>query len=54
MHGYEVLERQSEEPSPARRAGVWGRFHPDVLTDVIMPGISGWELANRLKAARPL
>ena len=51
-HGYRVLE--ARQGSEALRTAA---EHPApihlVLTDVIMPGLSGWELANRLASMRP-
>jgi CheY-like chemotaxis protein len=51
-HGYKVIEHES-----GGQAFVYFDEHADpvdlLLTDVIMPGINGKELHNRLKAKRP-
>jgi DNA-binding response OmpR family regulator len=52
MHGYTVLE--ALDPDDALRLG---GTHPGpidlLITDVVMPGVSGPELARRLRAGRP-
>jgi CheY-like chemotaxis protein len=52
MGGYTVLEAPS-----AARALELGDTHPDtidlLITDVVMPGMGGPELARRLRARRP-
>ena len=52
MHGYTVLEAQ--DPEDAVRIG---ETHPGpidlLITDVVMPRVSGPELARRLRARRP-
>ena len=52
-HGYKVIE--AGEPTDALRQseGYPGRIHL-LLTDVIMPGMSGPELADRIRASRPV
>ncbi|HXB53988.1 MAG TPA: response regulator [Vicinamibacteria bacterium] len=50
--GYEVLSGGSPEEALAVGEVHSGPIHL-VLTDVVMPGISGPQLAERLKAARP-
>jgi CheY-like chemotaxis protein len=52
IHGYKVLEAANAEEALYRSEGWVGAIHL-MLTDVIMPGMSGWELANRLKPRRP-
>jgi two-component system, cell cycle sensor histidine kinase and response regulator CckA len=51
-HGYSVLEAGNGEAAMAMAEGHAGPIEL-LLTDVIMPGISGRELANRLSAIRP-
>ncbi len=51
-HGYEVLEAASADEALARSAQVGGTIHL-LLTDVVLPGIGGDELAKRLAAGRP-
>ena len=52
MHGYTVLE--ALDPDDALRLG---ESHPGpihlLITDVVMPRVSGPELARRLRAGRP-
>jgi PAS domain S-box-containing protein len=50
--GYSVLEAASG-PEALLVARAWhGRIHL-LVTDVVMPGMNGWELARRLKDERP-
>jgi CheY-like chemotaxis protein len=51
-HGYKVLEAQQADGALRTAAEYPGLIHL-ALTDVIMPGLSGWELANRLASMRP-
>src|SRR5258708_13134572 len=52
MNGYAVLA--AEGPSEALRIGEMHRGPIDlVLTDVVMPEMSGFGLADRLQATRP-
>src|SRR5689334_16558469 len=51
-HGYTVLEAPSAEAALDIAARYSGAIHL-LLTDVIMPGLSGRELANRLADLRP-
>jgi PAS domain S-box-containing protein len=51
-HGYTVLEAPSAEAALDIAARYSGAIHL-LLTDVIMPGLSGRELANRLADVRP-
>ncbi len=50
--GYSVFEAHSGEEA-LRVAGVEGRHIDALLTDVMMPGMNGFELAGKLKAMRP-
>ncbi len=53
-NGYTVLEAADGPAALALVNGATGEPHVDLLlTDVIMPGMSGRELANQLKARRP-
>ena len=53
-NGYTVLEAADGPAALALVNGGSGERHVDLLlTDVIMPGMSGRELANQLKARRP-
>ena len=53
-NGYTVLEAPEGAAALALVAGERGSRHVDLLlTDVIMPGMSGRELADQLKARRP-
>ena len=47
--GYTVLEAANADEALQRSAGWAGEIHL-MLTDVVMPGMSGWDLASRLKA----
>jgi len=51
-HGYNVLEAANAEEALFRSERWVGSIHL-MLTDVVMPGMSGWELAKRLKWRRP-
>jgi two-component system, cell cycle sensor histidine kinase and response regulator CckA len=51
-NGYEVIEAESAAEAFARSAGHTGPIHL-LLTDVIMPQLSGPELARRLAPTRP-
>ncbi|HEY1190866.1 MAG TPA: PAS domain-containing protein, partial [Gemmata sp.] len=51
-HGYEVLEAGSGEEAVRVAAAHAGPIHL-LVTDVVMPGMGGRELATRLTAARP-
>jgi CheY-like chemotaxis protein len=51
-HGYEVLEARNGLEALAMCAGHTGEIHL-VITDVVMPGMGGGELARRLETARP-
>ena len=51
-HGYQVVEAANAEEALLRSDRWTGPVHL-MLTDVVMPGISGWELAKRLKSRRP-
>jgi CheY-like chemotaxis protein len=50
--GYGVIEARDGEQALSLAAGRPGRIHL-LLTDVVMPGISGKELYDALSAARP-
>jgi two-component system cell cycle sensor histidine kinase/response regulator CckA len=50
--GYEVLEAANADEALARSAQTGGTIHL-LLTDVVLPGIGGDELAQRLSKARP-
>jgi CheY-like chemotaxis protein len=50
--GYEVLEAGSGDAAIALALGHAGPIHV-LLTDVVMPGMNGRDLAARLKASRP-
>lgn len=51
-HGYKVYEAASPEEALLHSNGYPGPIHL-LLTDVVMPGMSGRELADRLKSQRP-
>jgi two-component system cell cycle sensor histidine kinase/response regulator CckA len=51
-YGYKVLDAADAEEAMFRSDRWSGTIHL-MLTDVVMPGMSGWELANRLKPVRP-
>jgi PAS domain S-box-containing protein len=51
MQGYRVMDAPDAETALAMAAGFPGTIHL-MVTDVIMPGLSGHELARRLTAAR--
>jgi signal transduction histidine kinase len=51
-HGYALLEASDGETALARATAHPGPIHL-LLTDVVMPGIGGRELAERLTALRP-
>lgn len=50
--GYGVLEAETGENALSASAH-WGRPIDLLVTDVHMPGISGWDLAARLRRERP-
>jgi DNA-binding response OmpR family regulator len=50
--GYRVLEAEAAEPALAIASEHPGPIEL-LLTDVVMPGMSGAELAHRLRALRP-
>jgi len=52
-HGYRVLEARAGDEALGLAARFDGAIHL-LLTDVVMPGMSGLELARRLRAARPV
>ena len=49
--GYTVLEAADADEALQRSARWSGHIHL-MLTDVVMPGLSGWDLASRLKSQR--
>jgi len=51
-HGYLVIEAPDAEEAIAAAARHPGRIHL-LLTDVVLPGMNGKELSERLKALRP-
>ncbi|MGH9218464.1 MAG: ATP-binding protein, partial [Vicinamibacterales bacterium] len=51
-HGYHVLSASSGEEALKVAGGYGGTIHL-LLTDVVMPGMKGPELAGRLRALRP-
>lgn len=51
-YGYRVVEAANGDEALERSEQWSGHIHL-LLTDVIMPGLSGWDLANRLKSQRP-
>lgn len=51
-YGYEVLEASDAEEA-LHLAERWSAQIHLMLTDVVMPGMNGWELANRMKRLRP-
>jgi CheY-like chemotaxis protein len=51
-HGYKVLEAQQADGALQTAAEYPAPIHL-VLTDLIMPGLSGWELAIQLASVRP-
>jgi signal transduction histidine kinase/ActR/RegA family two-component response regulator len=51
-HGYTVLEAADGQEALRVAARQRARLHL-VLTDVVMPDLNGWELAQRLAAMRP-
>ena len=50
--GYHVLEAEHGDAALKRNAQHPGPI-PLLVTDVVMPGMTGWELANRLQLIRP-
>src|SRR6266545_1709298 len=52
LKGYTVLEAEDAEEAAKVEAGVAGPLHL-LLTDVMMPGLSGPDLARRLTPRRP-
>ena len=50
--GYTVLEAAHAEEAQALAAQYAGQIHL-LVTDVVMPGLSGPQLAGQLRAARP-
>ncbi len=50
--GYTVLEAADPEDAMVQSEGYAGRIHL-LLTDVVMPGMAGPELAGRMKPSRP-
>jgi hypothetical protein len=51
-HGYNVLEAADPEAALLRSGEYVGVIHL-LLTDVVMPGMTGPELAGRIKQSRP-
>ena len=51
-HGYRVLTAEDGESAVQRSQEYDGPIHL-LLTDIVMPGIQGWELAETLLARRP-
>ncbi|MBW2065850.1 MAG: response regulator [Deltaproteobacteria bacterium] len=51
-YGYKVLEAENGEEATRLSGGFNGSIHL-LLTDVIMPGMNGMDLAERIKAKRP-
>ncbi len=50
--GYQVLEAADPEDALLQSEGYAGPIHL-LLTDVVMPGMAGPELADRMKPSRP-
>jgi two-component system cell cycle sensor histidine kinase/response regulator CckA len=51
-NGYQVIDAANGEEAIGLSAGHPGTIHM-MITDVVMPGMNGRELANRLQAQRP-
>jgi CheY-like chemotaxis protein len=51
-YGYEVQEAASAEEALEQARQYEGRIHL-LLTDLVMPGMSGWDLAEKVKTLRP-
>jgi two-component system, cell cycle sensor histidine kinase and response regulator CckA len=51
-YGYRVLEAGNADEA-LRQSDRWTERIHLMLTDVVMPGMNGWDLANRLKPLRP-